>query len=82
MNELAYLYVVWRLGRDYHSGQWSRGYRILCLAEHRCAREWRGIHSLDCVDRELKEHAAYVKPEFRSYVAFWLRRMRHSRRDL
>ena len=29
MNKLQRTYVIYRFASDYHSGQWSRGYRLL-----------------------------------------------------
>jgi len=80
MHELAYLIAAYRLGVDYHSGQWSKGYRLQCQAEERLSRSQinpgRTWEQLD---------ARTVYPRgagFRNAVALWLKRMRHSRHTL
>lgn len=69
----AYLVAVYTLGCRYHSGQYSRGYRLLCLANH-YADCWYG--------RCITTPAFIHDPELRREVAFWLRRLRHSRHSL
>lgn len=63
----AKLYALYRLGADYHSGQWSQGYRIMCKAGERLRR--LGIlRPLDQI--------SLTRPEFRREVAHELRRYR------
>lgn len=38
-GHLAALTAIYILARDYHSGQASKGYRLLCMAQERCLRE-------------------------------------------
>lgn len=80
MAELAYLTAVYKLGRDYHSGQWSKGYRLLCIADQRARRQ--GI-SLGRIVEQLETDRLYKKGcRFRQLVAFWLFNLRKHRTEL
>lgn len=82
MCELAYLTACYILGSRYHSGQWSRGYRALCLAQKRALVENSGL-DIGRVAEHLDAHTLYRSgSEFRNAVAAALRRMRHSRHSL
>jgi len=37
MTKVEKYKIIWLFCHDYHSGQWSRGYKLLCLAGRRCA---------------------------------------------
>ena len=80
MFEQAYLTACYILGSRYHSGQASKGYRLLCQASERARREHPGWR-IDTSWEQL--YALYPKGgEFRNAVAFWLKSMRHSRWSL
>lgn len=84
MNHIAYLYVCYRLGRDYHSGQSSRGYKLLCQAMDRCQQYHPGI-SFDRMDCCLSSPIGFVYPKncaFRKLVAFYLNKLRKYRWEL
>lgn len=72
MYEQAYLVACYMLGERYHSGQWSKGYRLLCLAEERGRRN----HSCWDIGRtveQLREHKLYRQGgDFRRAVAYML----------
>lgn len=82
MNHQAFLVVCYILGTNYHSGQWSKGYSLLCLAEMRARRE----HSSWNIGRtceQLRNHELYPKHcAFRKLVAYYLFRMRKHRTNL
>lgn len=63
----AKLYTICRLSADWHSGQWSRVYRIGCRAHKLLQR--RGI------SRPL-DQIRLVRPEFRRDVARHMRDLR------
>lgn len=79
MQHQAFLVVCYLLGSRYHSGQWSNGYRLMCLAEKRARRE----HSAWNVGRtveQLKAGKLYPKgSNFRNAVAAILWKMRKHR---
>lgn len=81
MNHLAYLTVVYMLGSRYHSGQWSRGYRLACLASERAKREHSGL-DLGRMCEQLRAHAPFQSKSFRARVAFYLRKLRKYRYSL
>jgi hypothetical protein len=37
--DLAYYVAVWRLAKDYHSGQGSKGYRYVCIADDKISND-------------------------------------------
>jgi hypothetical protein len=82
MVEQAYLVACYILGSRYHSGQWSKGYRLLCQASERAARN----HSAWDIGRtveQLEDHKLYRQgSEFRNMVAYFLRHMRKHRFNL
>ena len=82
MMHQAYLTAVYMLGTRYHSGQWSRGYQLACIAQERMNRE----HSCADVGRmaeHLDGHTLYSRGSpFRNAVACCLRRLRHCRHAL
>lgn len=82
MYEQAFLTACYILGLRYHSGQWSKGHRLMCLAEQRGSRN----HSAWDIGRtveQLQDHQVYPRGgEFRCAVAFWLLRLRHHRESL
>lgn len=73
MPDLATLYALHILANNWHSGQWSLGYLILCrtatIAERRL-----GI-------RSLQDQVSLTRPEFRSAVATQLWKHRHRARS-
>ena len=40
---LDYLIALYVFGRDYHSGQASQGYHLMCLAD-RYAKQWYNVN--------------------------------------
>ena len=82
MNHQAFLVVCYILGSRYHSGQCSKGYALLCMAQTRAARE----HSAWNVGRtveQLDNHRLYKQGgKFRNQVAAILWRMRKHRHSL
>lgn len=86
MRHLAYLTACYILGSRYHTGQSSKGYRILCLAQERCKREHSALDIGRVIDGLYsRTDCGYTYPKgckFRKAVAFFLRRMRHSRKSL
>ena len=82
MIHQAFLAACYMLGVNYHTGQWSKGYRLLCLADQRAKREHSAWNVGRTVD-QLAEHKLYPKGcEFRNNVAYFLRRMRKHRFSL
>lgn len=77
---LAYLAACYWLGSNYHSGQWSRGYRCLCQAQQYSLREY-GVDLGRHWD-QLSSHSRLQGQQYRNYVAYWLRRMKGSRYSL
>ena len=71
---LARAYAIYRLCAENHSGQWSRGYRLLCRTGQYMRRRFGIARPLDQVQ--------LTRPEFRREVAAELRRFRHLRRYL
>jgi CxxC motif-containing protein (DUF1111 family) len=82
MYEQAFLVVCYKLGASYHTGQWSPGYRLQCLASSRAARN----HSAWNIGRTLEQldgHVLYMQGgPFRNAVACILRSMRKHRFSL
>ena len=82
MYEQAYLVACYMLGERYHSGQFSKGYRLLCMAEERGRRN----HSAWSVARsayQLREHKLYRQGgDFRRAVAYMLNKLRKYRHAL
>ena len=84
MHHLAYLMTCYILGVRYHSGQWSKGYELLCMAQERASRE----HSALDLGRQMENLADRNKrrriysPEYIKAVAFWMRKMRKYRHNL
>lgn len=79
MSEQAFLTVCYMLGSRYHSGQSSKGYRLLCLAERYASRNhsaWNVGRTLEHLDN----HTLYPQGgAFRNCVAAILFRMRRHR---
>ena len=76
----ARLYALAYIGNSYHTGQWSRGYRLMCLATSKLER--LGITNIidqwDCTSQRGYDKRSWAKP-FRSHVARelnWLRKYR------
>lgn len=82
MYEQAYLVACYMLGERYHSGQFSKGYRLLCMAKERGRRN----HSAWDIGRtveQLREHKLYRQNEpFRRAVAYMLNQLRKYRHAL
>lgn len=72
----AYLVALHRLGSVYHSGQWSKGYRLMCLADT-YSRRWYGI-----APAWPSHFGGESNVRFRRAVAYWLRHLRHHRHTL
>jgi len=72
----AFLVACYILGFNYHSGQASKGYQLVCLAQRRGCQE----HSAWSVGRtveSLNNPMIYPKAgTFRNAVAYCLRRMK------
>jgi len=79
MIHQAFLTACYILGSNYHSGQGSDGYRLLCLAETRAKRE----HSAWNIGRtveQLDKNQLYPKGcDFRNHVAYFLKTMKKHR---
>lgn len=88
LSEMMYLAAIVHLGTRYHSGQWSKGYRLQCLAEKRMYREFsvsayvilRCAGLVETDDKTSYRYRKHTQP--RKLLAFWLKRLRHSRRSL
>lgn len=82
MHHQAYLVACYMLGMQYHSGQWSNGYRLLCLADQRANREHPGWDIGRTVEQlsagELYQHGGV----FRNAVAYYLNKLRKYRHSL
>lgn len=81
MEHQAYLTACYILGYRYHSGQWSKGYSLLCMASERGKRE----HSCWNVGRtmeQLENHSPVCSQKFRDMVAYFLKKMRKHRDSL
>lgn len=82
MYHYAFLVACYILGTSYHSGQASKGYRLLCLADQRACREHTGV-SIGRTVFQLQTHLLYPKGcDFRNAVAYFLKRLRHQRHSL
>ena len=83
MHELAYLIAVYKLGSDYHSGQWSKGYRLLSLASIRLKRtQHNSSRMYDQLFHDQK-YGVYPKhSKFRSLVAYYLFKLRKYRWEM
>ncbi len=86
MHHLAYLTACYWLGMRYHSGQWSKGYRLLCLADQRGRREHSALNiGRIAGDIEVNGRISTLHPhggEFRRVLAYYLRKLRKYRFDL
>ena len=82
MHHIAFLAVCYLLGSRYHSGQWSKGYQLLCLADQRSRREHSALN-IGRVVEHLDNNTLYPKDgTFRNMVAYYLHKMRKHRFDL
>lgn len=82
MHHLAYLTAIYKLGLQYHSGQWSKGYRLLCIADKR-AKKYHSALDLGRIVENLDSHKFYRKGDkFRNLVAFYLNALRKYRKSL
>lgn len=82
MNSIEFLVVCYKLGVNYHSGQWSKGYRLLCLAQMRADQEHTGMN-LGRTLEQLDKHTLYPKGgSFRNEISIILMKMRHYRFSL
>lgn len=82
MEYQAYLTACYILGYRYHSGQWSKGYSLLCLALERGKRDYSGWNIGRTVE-QLENHQLYCQnSKFRNMVAFFLKKMRKCRQTL
>lgn len=82
MFELGYLFACYILGSRYHTGQWSTGYAMMCMASMRAKRENSALDIGRAVEL-LNNQRIYPKGcEPRNIVAYWLKRMRHRRNTL
>ena len=76
-DTVARLFVLVRLSYEWHTGQWSQGYRIGCTAQRR-------LRSLGYVnypwDRNPRTGYGpeHWRPEFRNRCAYFLRKYRHA----
>ena len=80
MHHLAYCYACYMLGRDYHSGQASKGYLLLCLAKQRLRRE-HNYHTPMSMEAMLRKPLCRNQ-EFRNLVAYYLKKLRKYRKEL
>jgi hypothetical protein len=81
MQHLAFLTACYKLGTRYHTGQWSRGYRLACLASERCRREHSALN-IGRVVELLDSHSRIQSQEFRDCVAYHLRKLARHRHSL
>ena len=90
MNHLAYCVAIYALAYHNHSGQSSKGYRLLCLACERVRREHsalslgRVVEELGLIggDTQLIERGKVLYPKdgkFRQLVAMYLHHLRKHR---
>lgn len=79
MQHLAYLIVMYKLGSDYHSGQASNGYKMMCQAQQRLAEHHNIFQPSRIVDH-LRCHTLYPKGgDFRNAVAYYLKKFKKYR---
>lgn len=82
MEHQAYLTACYILGYRYHSGQWSKGYSLLCMASERGKREhscWNVGQTME----QLEKHQLYAQnSKFRNQVAYFLKSLRKYRKSL
>lgn len=82
MHHYAYLVALYMLCEYHHSGQWSKGYHLLCLAQTRGERE-HGFASVARSADQCRKWQLYKKNgEFRRAVAYYLFKLRKYRHDL
>lgn len=54
--------VLYHLAADYHSGQWSRGYRLLCHCQRRLKRHHNlPVPPIDSLFTCLEEWRLYIQ---------------------
>jgi hypothetical protein len=51
--------AVYALGVHYHSGQWSRGYRLSCIAGSQLRRRFPGQDCLAIIEGMLDKYSKY-----------------------
>jgi hypothetical protein len=81
MYHQAFITVCYMLGARYHSGQSSKGYELLCLAQRRavqCHSGWNVGRTVEAL--EWGNTTIYPKGgAFRNAVAYYLKAMKHHR---
>lgn len=79
MHHYAYLTAVYWLASHYHSGQWSKGYRLMCIAQERQRQHHAGAALYRTVE-QLQNDQLYTKhSDFRRVVAYYMHRLRKYR---
>lgn len=85
VDDVAYHWAIYRLCRDYHSGQSSKGYRLLCIADQRFQRDHSryGYSSLGKIDEMYCGRFTITRKSFtRKRMAFYLRKLMKFRNSL
>jgi hypothetical protein len=89
-KHLAFMTAIYRIALRHHSGQWSRGYRLMCYTKTRVARyhsaldigrvcEGLDYHSpsVNIFGRKAMKYPKHC--QFRKDVAYYMMKIRHWR---
>ena len=94
LEHLAFMTAIYRIAIRHHSGQWSRGYRLLCYSAERVRKyhsaldvgrvcEALDLHTKGPFDPNRPEPFKYHRHSlFRDRVAYYMLKIRHWRSRL
>jgi hypothetical protein len=82
--ELGYLLALHKLCSLNHSGQWSKGYRLMCLAEQRLIKQhgWKSVSDFSTLPKREPGDSPMFVDLLRDAIAFWLKRLKRYRDKL